>query len=79
MTIRVTGRRCMISVLDVHAADEGEAPVALQHGDQPVPVAHPDRVIEAELGAQRGAHLGRHRRVGRQFVERISRRQRQEA
>ena len=49
------------------------------HGDQPVQVAHPHRVIEAELGAQRRRHLGRDRGVGGQLAERIARRQRQHA
>ena len=63
--------------IDVHAADEREAPVAVQHGGEPVQVAHRDRIIEAELGAQRGLHRRRDGRIGRQLAERIARRQRQ--
>ena len=63
--------------VDVDAAGEGEAPVALRHGGEPAQVAQPDRVVEAELGAQDAAHLGRDVRVGREFLERVARRQRQ--
>ena len=63
--------------VDVDAAGEGEAPVALQHGGEPAHVAQVDGVVEAELGAQVRAHLGRHVRVGRELLERVARRQRQ--
>jgi len=42
-----------------------------------VEIALPDRIIEAEIGAQRHAHLGGHVRIQRQFAERIAGRQRQ--
>jgi hypothetical protein len=42
-----------------------------------VPVAEDDRIIEAELGAQRHPDLGRHVRVGGKLAERVARRQRQ--
>jgi len=42
-----------------------------------VQVAQIDRVIEAELGTQRGLHLGRHVRIGRELAEWIARRERQ--
>ena len=53
ITASVTGTRCRISCVDVDAADEGEAPVALQHGREPAEVALPDRVVQPELRAQR--------------------------
>ena len=37
--------------IDIDPACEGEAPVAMQHGDEPVQVAHQDRIIHAELHA----------------------------
>ena len=52
-------------VVDVDAAGEGEAPVALHHGGEPAEVAHEDRVVEPELRPQRLAHLGRHVRIAR--------------
>lgn len=61
----------------VDAADEGEAPVAAHHVQQPVEVALPDRVVQPELCAQRHAHLRRHVGVLRQFLEGVARRQRQ--
>ena len=63
--------------VDVDPADEGEAPVALQHRDQPAEVALPDRVVEAELQAQVRLHLGRDVRVERHLRERVARRQRE--
>ena len=63
--------------VDVHPADEGKAPVAVHHGNEPVQVAEIDRIIEAELGPKREAHFGRDVRVGRQLRERIARRQRE--
>ena len=64
-------------LVDVHAADEREAPVALRHRRDPAHVAHRHRVIEPELGAQSGAHFRRHGRIGGQLLERIAGRQRQ--
>jgi hypothetical protein len=64
-------------LVDVDAADEAEAPVALEHAGQPAQVALPDRIVQAELRAQRHAHLGWHVGVGGQFLERVTRRQRQ--
>ena len=64
-------------LIDIDAADEAEAPVALEHAAQPAQVALPDRVVQAELHAQGHAHLGRHRRVVGQVLERVARCQRQ--
>ena len=50
----------------------------MQHGDEPVQVALPDRVIEAELGAQRRLHRGRDGGVGGELAERVARRERQD-
>ena len=44
---------------------------------QPVDVAQPDRVVEAEVGAQVPAHLGRHVRVQGHLRERVAGRERQ--
>ena len=44
-------------MIDIDAADERKPPIAVQHRDEPVQVAQPDRVVEAEFGAQRHAHL----------------------
>ena len=63
--------------IDVDAADEGVAPVALQHRSEPAKVALPHRVIETEFGAQHLAHFGRHCGVGRKLLERVARRQRE--
>ena len=71
MTAMVTGRRWRIRAVDVDAADEGEAPVALGHGAEPVEVAGPDRVIEAVLGAEGGLDGGGDVRVVGEFREGI--------
>ena len=77
MIASVTGTRCRISVSTSIAADEGVAPVALQHRGEPAKVALPHRIIEAELVAQHLAHFGRHRGIGRKLLERVTRRQRE--
>ena len=63
--------------VDVDPADERKAPVAVQHRGQPVQVAHRDRIIEAELGAQRRLHRRRDGGIGRQLAERVAGGQRQ--
>ena len=63
--------------VDVHPADKGKAPVAVQHRRDPVQVTQVDRIVEAELGPKRGGDFGRHVRIGREFTEGIAGRQRQ--
>ena len=65
--------------VDIHSADEGEAPIAAQHRDEPMQVTQPYRVIEPEFRAQRRSDLGRHIGVGGQLAKRIPRGERQDS
>ncbi len=65
-------------LVDVDAACERKAPVAVQHRDQPVQVANENRIVDPEFHPQRRPDLGRNIGVGGEFAERIARRQRQQ-
>src|SRR5262249_48706951 len=58
--------------IDVDSADEGEAPLAVQHGGEPAYIANGDGIIEPEFHAQGGTHLGRNVGTGGKLAERIA-------
>ena len=64
--------------VDVDAAGERKAPVALQHRGQPAQIANENRIVDPEFHPQRRADFGRNVGVGGEFAERVARRQRQQ-
>ena len=65
-------------LVDVDAACERKAPVAVQHRDQPAHVANENRIVDPEFHPQRLPDLGWNIAVGGELAERIARRQRQQ-
>ena len=77
ITASVTGTRCQISLSTSTRLmnEKPQSPCIM--AQQPAEVALPDRVVEAELHAQVGLHLGRHVGVERHLRERVARRERE--
>jgi hypothetical protein len=50
----------------------------LRHFAQPAEIANGNRIIETEFLPKHRPHFGRHVRIGRQLLERVARRERQD-